>query len=74
MGDEMNEQMSEEITKAMEEQRSLEQRYAMLVKRRGDLKGLSHKQELAETKDQIQVSLSRLHFQIYPSIFNCNLF
>jgi len=25
----------------------------MLVKRRGELKGLSHKQELAETKDQI---------------------
>jgi len=57
MGEEMTEQMSEEITKAMDEQRALEQRYAMLVKRRGELKGLSHKQELAETKDQImQVS------------------
>ena len=52
----MSEQMSEEITKAMDEQRALEQRYAMLVKRRGELKGLSHKQELAETKDQILVS------------------
>lgn len=56
MGDEMNDQMSEEITKAMDEQRALEQKYAMLVKRRGELKGLSHKQELADTKDQIQVS------------------
>jgi hypothetical protein len=29
----------------------------MLVKRRGELKGLSHKAELAQTKDQImQVS------------------
>jgi hypothetical protein len=57
MGEEMTEQMSEEITKAMDEQRALEQRYAMLVKRRGELKGLSHKQELAETKDQIMVCL-----------------
>jgi len=48
--------MSEEITKAMDEQRALEQRYAMLVKRRGELKGLSHKAELAETKEQIMVS------------------
>ena len=56
MGDEMNEQMSEEITKAMDEQRGLEQKYAMLVKRRGELKGLSHKQELAETKVEIEVS------------------
>lgn len=55
MGEEMTEQMSEEITKAMDEQRSLEQQYAMLVKRRGELKGLSHKQELQETKLQIQV-------------------
>lgn len=50
MGEEMAEQMSEEITKAMDEQRALEQQYAMLVTRRSQLKGLSHKQELAETK------------------------
>ena len=56
MGEEMTEQMSEEITKAMDEQRALEQRYAMLVKKRGELKGLSHKQELLETKEQIMVS------------------
>ena len=56
MGEEMSEQMSEEITKAMDEQRSLEQQYANLVKRRGELRGLSHKQELADTKTQILVS------------------
>jgi hypothetical protein len=38
--------MGDEIRKAMEEQRNLEQEYARLVKRRGELKGLSHKQEL----------------------------
>ena len=53
MGDEMNEQMTEEITKAMDEQRALEQQYAALVTRRGELKGLSHKEELAQTKEQI---------------------
>ena len=42
----------------MDEQRALEQRYAMLVKRRGELKGLSHKKELAETKEEIEVSKS----------------
>lgn len=57
MGEEMTEQMSEEITKAMDEQRSLEHKYASLVTRRGQLKGLSDKKELAETKAQIsQVS------------------
>ena len=52
----MTEQMSEEVTKAMDEQRSLEQRYAALVTRRGQLKGLSDKKELAETKTMILVS------------------
>ena len=33
-GADMSEQMSEEITKAMDEQRSLEQRYGQLVTRR----------------------------------------
>ena len=31
MGDEMSENQSEEITKAMDEQRRLEEKYAMLV-------------------------------------------
>lgn len=49
--------MSEEITKAMEEQRSLETLYGQLVTKRGKLKGISQKQELAETIEQIhQVS------------------
>ena len=43
MGEEMTEQMSEEITKAMDMQRELEHKYAMLVTKRGELKGLSHK-------------------------------
>jgi len=48
--------MSEEITKAMDEQRSLEQKYASLVTKRGQLKGLSDKEELKKTKEQISVS------------------
>lgn len=35
LGDEMSDQQSDEITKAMNEQRALEQKYAMLVTRRG---------------------------------------
>ena len=58
MGEEMTEQMSEEITKAMDEQRALEQKYASLVTRRGNLRGLSDKAELAETKEKILVSFS----------------
>ena len=60
MGEEMTEQMSEEITKAMDEQMTLEQKYASLVTRRGQLKGLSDKAELAETKTQILVSYSKI--------------
>ena len=49
--------MSEEITKAMDEQRSLEQKYGSLVTRRDQLKGLSDKKELADTRNAIlQVS------------------
>lgn len=57
MGDEMSEQISEEIEKAMNEQRGLEQKYAQLVTKRGQLKGLSDKAELADTKNQITVSI-----------------
>lgn len=55
--------MSEEITKAMDEQRSLEQKYASLVTKRGQLKGLSDKEELKKTKEQI--SVSKLVFMAY---------
>ena len=40
----------------MDEQRNLEQRYAALVRRRDELKGLSHKKELHDTKEEIMVS------------------
>ena len=56
MGDEMSEQNSEEITKAMDIQRQLEIQYANLVTRRGMLKGISQKRELKDTKDEILVS------------------
>ena len=46
--------MSEEITKAMDEQRALEQRYAQLVTRREQLQGISHKKELEQTKAEIK--------------------
>lgn len=49
MGDEMAEMMSEEITKVMNEQRDLEQRYAELVTLRSTLTGISNKPKLKET-------------------------
>lgn len=57
MGEEMAEMMSEEITKVMDEQRNMEQRYAQLITQRGQLKGISNKHKLRETKEQINVSL-----------------
>ena len=44
----------------MNEQRELEQEYARLVTMRSQLKGISNKQKLEDTKEAIQVSL--LHF------------
>jgi ribonucleotide reductase beta subunit family protein with ferritin-like domain len=46
MGEEMAEQMSEEITKVMEEQKDLERTYAQLVTQRSELTGLSNKAKL----------------------------
>jgi hypothetical protein len=43
MGQEMNDMMSEEISRVMSEQRALERKYAQLIQRRGELKGLSNK-------------------------------
>ena len=48
--------MSEEITKVMDEQRDLELEYAQLVQMRDQLKGISNKQKLLETKEGIMVS------------------
>ena len=53
----MAEMMSEEITKVMDEQRELEIEYARLVQQRDQLKGISNKQKLLETKEGIMVSL-----------------
>lgn len=60
MGEEMAESMSEEITKVMDEQREMEQKYARLITERGELKGISNKQKLHETKTSILVSLPTL--------------
>lgn len=46
MGEEMAEMQSEEISKVMDEQRSLEEEYASLVEARGQLKGISNKHKL----------------------------
>ena len=56
MGEEMAEMMSEEITKVMDEQRDMEQTYARLITERGELKGISNKHKLHETKQSILVS------------------
>lgn len=56
MGEEMAEMMSEDITRVMDEQREMEQKYAQLVTERGQLKGISNKHKLYETKQQILVS------------------
>ena len=56
----MAEMMSEEITKVMDEQRDLEIEYARLVQQRDQLKGISNKQKLLETKEGIMVGLQSL--------------
>ena len=56
LGEEMAEQMSEEITKVMDEQRLLEEEYARLVQQRDQLQGISNKAKLLETRQEIMVS------------------
>ena len=56
MGEEMADMMSEEITKVMEEQHQIELEYAQLVEQRDQLKGITNKQRLEETKQDIMVS------------------
>lgn len=53
VGEEMAEMMSEEITKVMDEQRNIEQEYGRLVQQRDQLKGITNKQRLEETKGDI---------------------
>lgn len=57
MGEEMAEMMSDEITKVMTEQKSLEEKYAELITKRGQLKGISNKARLDEVKKEIKVSV-----------------
>lgn len=52
----MAEMMSDEITKVMDEQRSIEMEYARLVQQRDQLKGITNKHRLEETKNEITVS------------------
>ena len=56
VGEEMAESMSEEITKVMDEQRQIEIEYARLVQQRDQLKGITNKHRLEETKAEIMVS------------------
>ena len=51
----MAEMMSEEITKVMDRQRQIEEEYARLVHQRDQLKGITNKHRLEETKREIQV-------------------
>ena len=57
MGEEMAEMMSEEITKVMDEQRVIEMEYARLVQQRDQLKGITNKNQLEETKKEIMVGV-----------------
>ena len=54
MGQEMNEMMSEEISRVMTEQRNLEKKYARLGQQRAQLKGLKNKDKLRETIEEIK--------------------
>lgn len=53
MGGEQAEMMSDEITKVMDEQRSIELEYGRLVEQRDQLKGITNKRQLEETKQEI---------------------
>ena len=62
VGEEMAEMMSDEITKVMDEQRGIEMEYARLVEQRDQLKGITNKHRLEETKDEIMVRTSITDF------------
>ena len=66
VGEEMAESMSEEITKVMDEQRQIEMEYARLVQQRDQLKGITNKHRLEETKADIMVSF----FDLSVNSFN----
>ena len=66
--------MSDEITKVMDEQRSIEMEYARLVQQRDQLKGITNKHRLEETKGEIMVSLARISSIVYGSYTNSKIF
>ena len=74
VGEEMAEMMSDEITKVMDEQRSIEMEYARLVQQRDQLKGITNKHRLEETKGEIMVSLARISSIVYGSYTNSKIF
>ena len=75
VGEEMAEMMSDEITKVMDEQRSIEMEYARLVQQRDQLKGITNKHRLEETKGEIMVSLhTRISSIVYGSYTNSKIF
>lgn len=53
VGEEQADMMSDEITKVMDEQRGIEIEYARLVEQREQLKGITNKRQLEETKKEI---------------------
>ena len=73
VGEEMAEMMSEEITKVMEEQRNIELEYARLVQQRDQLKGITNKHRLEETKKDIMVSFHDITVRVsYSFMSNSN--
>ena len=73
VGEEMAEMMSEEITKVMEEQRNIELEYARLVQQRDQLKGITNKHRLEETKKDIMVSFLDITVRVsYSFMSNSN--
>ena len=69
----MAEMMSEEITKVMEEQRNIELEYARLVQQRDQLKGITNKHRLEETKKDIMVSFLDVTVRVsYSFMSNSN--
>lgn len=52
--DELSQTVGEEITRIIQEQRSLEQRYEELITKRASLKGLSNKAKYRESQEEIR--------------------
>ena len=68
-GGEQAQMMSDDVTNVMREQHDLELQYGDLIRRRGELKGISNKPELMATKKQIRVSYE-IQFDSFIFIWN----